>query len=263
MCHAHRARHLAHRPSLADTFSPGHLAVLGFIHSVLVCFHHSFFILDLSLLSFSSPSRSPCHRTSTTAAPFNLALRCRALTHNTLPVFNLNTGRSSHTTLCALSPAGTLWTSPLPFPSLSLCSVHCITADSDSYKYPVLASPKGRQIGPHFPFVFVCFQATVAPSVSSHLCSCSLVPRPTRSRLLPLATVACEPVRSAQLTISSPSRLDRRPVTHTCGSGNNKLHTPLPVTLARVPFSGTSRGFIFILRTSELSRGLTLRYTEA
>ena len=128
--------------------------------------------------------------------------------------------------------------------SLSLCSVHCIAADSDSYKYPALASPKGRQIGPCSPFFCVCFRATAAPSVSSRLCSLSLVPCPTRSRLSPLATVTCEPVRSAQLTISSPSRLDRCPVTHTCGSGNNKPRTPLPVTLARVPSSGTSRGFI-------------------
>ena len=47
VCHARRAQHLTHRPSLVDTFSSGHLAVLGFIHSVLICFHLSFFSLDL------------------------------------------------------------------------------------------------------------------------------------------------------------------------------------------------------------------------
>ena len=35
-------------------------------------FSFSIFILDSSLLSFSSPSRSPCHQNLTTAAPFDL-----------------------------------------------------------------------------------------------------------------------------------------------------------------------------------------------
>ena len=174
--------------------------------------------------------------------------RCRALTHNTLPVFNLNTRRSSHTTPRALSPAGTLWTSPLPFPSLSVSSVHCIAADSDSYKYPARGLAERQANRPNFsPYLRVRFRATAAPSVSSHLCSRFLLTRPTRSRLSPLATVACEPVRSAQLTISSPSRLDRRPVTHACGSGNNKPRTPLPFTLARVLPSGTLLGFYFYI----------------
>ena len=221
----------------------------------------SIFILVSSLLSFSSPSRSPCHQTSTTAAPLDLApaVALQYYIHSLLS--SLITGSPSHTTPHALSPARlSLSTFAFAFPPLSLCSVHCIAAVSDSYKYPALALPKGRQIGPYSPFFCVCFRATAAPSVSSRLCSRSLVPCPTRSCLSPLATVACEPVRSAQLTISSPLCLDCRLVTHTCGSGNNKPRTLLPVTLACVPSSGTSRGFIYIAHFRTLARTLTPLY---
>ena len=123
-----------------------------------------------------------------------------------------------------------------------------------------MALPKGRQIGPYSPFFCVCFRATAAPSVSSRLCftfpchSSDPIP-PIATRHSRLRTHAFHP-----LVISSPSRLDCCPVTHACGSGNNKPRTLLPFTLARVLPSGTLRGFIFILCTSELSRRLTLRY---
>ena len=108
----------------------------------------------------------------------------------------------------------------------------------------MLASPKGRQIGPYSPFFCVCFQATAAPSVSSR--PCFMFPRHSSDPIPPIATrhsrLRTRAFRS--LVISSPLRLDRCSVTHTCGSGNNKPCTPLPVTLVRVPSSGTSCGFI-------------------
>ena len=89
--------------------------------------------------------------------------RCRALTHNTLPVFNLNTGRSSHMMPRALSLAGTLCTSPLPFPPLSLCSIHCIAADSDSYKYPACGLAKRQANQPIFPLLLCVFLGNCGP----------------------------------------------------------------------------------------------------
>ena len=70
--------------------------------------------------------------------------------------------------------------------------------------------------------------------------------RPSSDPIPPIATHHCRLRTRAfhSLVISSPSRLDHRPVTHACSSGNNKPRTPLPVTLAHVPSSGTSRGFI-------------------
>ena len=60
-------------PRSRTKVSLGHLAVYGHIRSPFRMFSFSLFILDLSLLSFSSPSCSPCHRNSTTATPFDLA----------------------------------------------------------------------------------------------------------------------------------------------------------------------------------------------
>ena len=135
--------------------------------------------------------------------------------------------------------------------------------DSDSYKYPMRGLAERQANRPTFPFCLcVRFRATAAPLISFHLHLCFFVTLacPTRSRLSPLATAVREPVRSSQLTISSPSCLDRRPVTHACGSGNNKPRTPLPVTLARVPSSGTSRGFIYIAHFRTLARTHTPLY---
>ena len=168
-----------------------------------------------------------------------------------------------YTRLCALLLAGQ---HSLDFnfifpPSLSQRSVHCITADSDLYKYPTcdLAERQANRLT--FPLrLCVCFQATTAPSVSSHLCSHFLVTHLTRSHLSPLATVTCEPVHSAQLTISSPSHLDCCPVTHACGSGNNKLCTPLPLLLHVFSLQECTR-VLFYLHIPELSCRLTLRYT--
>ena len=145
------------------------------------------------------------------------------------------------------------WTWTFPFSPLpiSYCVAYIVSLWTRiRINTPRVASPKGRQIGPHSPFVFVCVSGQPRPLLShfvSVLCFFVTLTRPTRSRLSPLATAVREPVRSAQLTISSPSRLDRCPITHTCGSGNNKPRTPLPVTLARVPSSGTSLGFYFYL----------------
>ena len=171
----------------------------------------SIFILVSSLLSFSSPSRSPCHWTSTAAAPLDLApaVALQYYIHSLLS--SLITGSPSHTTPRALSPARlSLSTFAFAFPPLSLCSVHCIAAVSDSYKYPALASPKGRQISPYFPFFCVCFRATAAPSVSSRLCFA--FPHHSSDPIPPIATRHSRLRTCAfrSLVISSPSRFRSR-----------------------------------------------------
>ena len=130
------------------------------------------------------------------------------------------------------------------------------------YKYPTRGLAKRQANWPSlFPFICVRFRATAAPSVSSRLCF--MFPRHLSDPIPPIATChSCLQTHAfCSLVISSPSHLDRRPITHACSSGNNKPCTPLPVTLTRIPSSGTLHSFIFILHTSELSCGLTLRYT--
>ena len=147
---------------------------------------------------------------------------------------------------------------------LSLCVAYIILLRTRIHINTRAGLAERQANQPMFPFrLCVHFQATAAPLISFRLRLCFFVTlaRPTRSRLSPLATAIREPVCSTQLTISSPSRLDCRPITHAYGSGNNKPRTLLPFTLACVLPSGTSHGFIFILRTLELSCGLTLCYT--
>ena len=71
---------------------------------------------------------------------------------------------------------------------------------------------------------------------------------------------------SCWLESSLQPGLDQNPnsaITHTCSSRNNKPCMPPLATLVRVLPSETSLKFYFYLRTSELVRGLPLRYLEA
>ena len=122
-----------------------------------------------------------------------------------------------------------------------------------SYKYLTLALLRGRQISPHFPFIFVCvhFQATVAPSylVLSlfvflyHACSPNLIP--------PIAICHSHPGTCAfcPLVISSSSCLDCSPITYACGSRNNKPCTPPLCTLMRILPLGMLLRFYFLYCT--------------
>ena len=164
---------------------------------------------------------------------------------------SLITGSPSHTTPRALSPVRlSLSTFAFAFP-LSLCVAYIVSLRSRiRINTPHWPRRKGGKSA-HVPLSSLCaFPGNRGPSYlvsSPFLCFFVTLARPTRSHLLPLATAVREPVRSAQLTISSPSHLDRRPITHTCGSGNNKPRTLLPVTLTRVPSSGTSLGYYFYI----------------
>ena len=134
---------------------------------------------------------------------------------------------------------------------LSLCVAYIVLLRTWIHiNTPRVASPKGRQIGPHFPFVFVCVSGQPRPLLCL-VSSLFAFPRHARSSdpTSPIATRYSRPRTRTfrSLDNSSPTRLDHRPVTSACGSGNNKPRTPLPVTLARVPSSGTSLGFYFCI----------------
>ena len=137
-------------------------------------FSFTIFILDSSLLSFSSPSRSPCHRTSTTAAPLDLApaVALQYYIHSLLS--SLITGSPSHTTPRALSPARlSLSTIPFPFPQFHLCVAYNVSLRTRTrINTPCVASPKGRQIGPRSPFVFVCVSGQPRPLLSRFVFVC-------------------------------------------------------------------------------------------
>ena len=138
-----------------------------------------------------------------------------------------------------------------PTSHLSLCVAYIVSLRTRiRINTPRVALPRGRQNRPTFPLrLCVRFRATAAPSclVSSlfaflrHARSPDLIP--------PIAIHHSHPRTHTfqSLIISSPSRLDRRPVTHACSSGNNKLRTPLPFTLTRVLPSGMSLGFYFYI----------------
>ena len=134
---------------------------------------------------------------------------------------------------------------PFPHFPLSLHSVHCIATNSDlMYKYSSPALLKGTQLWPNISLPFcVRFRATAALSLS---CS-SLFAFPHHARSSdPIPSIATRHSRPRthafrSLVISSPSRLDRCPVTHACGSGNNKPRTPLLIySRARSPFGNVA-----------------------
>ena len=89
---------------------------------------------------------------------------CHTLTHNTFSLMNwiLDTFHIQHCVLCyRQEPFGLqLYLSPL---SLSLHSIHCITADSDHINTQHLALLKGRQIGPSFPLCLCAFLGNHGP----------------------------------------------------------------------------------------------------
>ena len=179
---------------------------------------------------------------------------------------SLITGSPSHTMLYALSPVRlSLSTFAFAFPPLSLCGIHCIAVDSDSYKYPVHGLAERQANRPSlFPFVCVRFWATTAPSVSSHLCF--TFPRHLSDLILPIATCHSRLQTRAfhSLVISLPSRLDCCPITHICSSGNNKPHTPLPFTLAHVlPLETSLRFYFYIAHFWTLAWTHTPLYTDA
>ena len=161
---------------------------------------------------------------------------------------SLITGSPSHMTPRALSLARlSLSTFTFAFPPLSLCSIHCIAADLDSYKYPTCGLAERQANRPSlFPFICVHFQATAAPSVSSRLCF--TLPRHSSDPIPPITTrhSHLQTCVFRSLVISSPSHLDRHPITHACSSGNNKPRTPLPFTLVRILPSEMSLGFYFL-----------------
>ena len=155
-------------------------------------FPFSFFILDssLSLLASLSPPLP-------SDFDYRRSFRPRAFTLNTGSPFAYDAARSvaGRTTLFGLR---------LYFSPPSLCSVHCIAADSDRINTPRWPRRKEGKSA-HIPPSFVCVSGQPRPLLSCfRLCSRFLVTRPTRSRLSPPATAVREPVRSAHSISAHP-----------------------------------------------------------
>ena len=152
------------------------------------------------------------------------------------------------------------WTWTFPFPPLpiSYCIVYIVSLWTQiCINTWHVASLKGRQIGPSFPLHLCAFPGNCGPfSLSFHL-SLHLylahLPYPTSAldKSLPPSTNLWVPSHHCLLT----SRLECCAVTYACGSGNNKLCTPLLVTLTHIPSLGMLHSFILYLHTSELTCG--------
>ena len=77
---------------------------------------------------------------------------------------SLITSSPLHTMPCALSLARlSLSTFTFTFPPLSLCSVHYIAVDSDSYKYPTCGLAKRQANWPIFPLLLGMFPGNRGP----------------------------------------------------------------------------------------------------
>ena len=136
--------------------------------------------------------------------------------------------------------------SPLP---ISHCVAYIVAlSDQNRINTPHLASPKGRQLAHSSPSILCAFLGNCSPFLYLVLSLFALPCYARSSDLIPpIATChSCSQTRAFRSpVISSPLRLDRHPVTHTCGSGNNKPRT-LPLSYSHVvPPSGTSLGFYF------------------
>ena len=172
-------------------------------------FPFSFFILDSSLsllasLSLPLPSDFDYRRS------FRPRARCRALTHNTFSVSNLNTGRFSYTRPRALSPAGQ-HSLDLDFPFSPLPISYCVAqivalSDSNRINTPRWPRRKAGKSAHRSPFVCMRFRATAALSPSRFVLVCvsssRLLVRPDSShRRSPLPSAnPCVPPPRFQLT---------------------------------------------------------------
>ena len=131
--------------------------------------------------------------------------RCRALTYNIYLRFHFEYRIPfAYDAACSVAGRTTLFELGLYLPHLSLCIAYIVLLRTRiCINTPRVASPKGRQIGPHFPFVFVCVSGPFCLISSLLYVSSSLVrPDPAYRHSPQPSANPCVPFTRYKLTLA-------------------------------------------------------------